>query len=191
MMKPVRSIAGLLVFGALVSASAAAVAQQSLGWLGSNPVHGTVEKTFLPDLQTPFVHYYTFSVGAGRTVFGITQDIAKTGAPDVALSSLTLTSVDQATTLWSMGSLIDDQTTHFTFTGLAEGAYTLAVHGHVFAGDPFGPKLAKYVLNMYASVPTGGGVIHASPAPEPATALMAALGLAGVGWWARRAKRAG
>lgn len=189
-MKPFRSIAGLVVFGVLASASASVTAQQNIGWLGSNPVHGTVEKTFLPDLQNPFTHYYTFSVGAGRTVFGITQDIAKTGAPDVALSSLTLTSVDQSTTFWSMGSLVDDQTTHFTFSGLSEGAYTLAVHGHVLAGDPFGPTLAKYVLNMYASVPTGGGVIHASPAPEPESALLAALGLAGVGWWARRRKRA-
>lgn len=69
----------------------------------------------------------------------------------------------------------------FTFSRLLEGSYTLRFVGSSVAPPPGEFWLVNQWQYAFGAV--------ASPAPEPSQWALAALGLAAVGWWSRRARR--
>ena len=114
-----------------------------------------------------FTDHYTFDLDSMSGVVGgtIELDLGRLFNLDVASVSLSGGGLSSA--------LVDqDLSDGFSFGSLLAGSYTLTVNGSVPGAYGGG-----YV-----------GVLHsiASPAPEPATYAMAALGLRGIGFAARR-----
>lgn len=116
-----------------------------------------------------FSDYYTFEVDGSSGVVGGTLELDLGSLYNVNVKSVSLSGGSLS------GSLTDyDPSNGFTFSNLLAGTYTMQVAGSV--PGAFG---GAYV-----------GALHAiaSPAPEPEVFAMAALGLLGVGFAARRRK---
>jgi MYXO-CTERM domain-containing protein len=114
-----------------------------------------------------FTDYYTFEVDGSSGVVGGTLELDLGSFYNVNVASVSLSGGGLS------GSLTDyDPSNGFTFSNLLAGTYTMEVAGNV--PGAFG---GSYV-----------GALHAiaSPAPEPEVYAMAALGLLGVGFAARR-----
>lgn len=125
-----------------------------------------------------FTDYYTFSIANPGTVSGTTTDTYFSWffQRDVDLKSLTLYSGTSSTLLAR-----DTSTNAFTFSGLKAGSYKLAVTGSVsgFSGQ-----------GSYSGTIKATSSPVAAPVPEASDIAMTAIGLAGVGFMARRRKAA-
>ena len=169
-----------IAFVALALAAAVSQASAKTEALGVLTSTGkTFGNTFYTNTPS-FTDYYTFTIANPGTVSGTTVDTSYVVlfSKDVTLKSLTLTTATSSTVLAQ-----DTSANSFTFSGLAAGDYKLAVNGSVSG-----------LLALYGSY---SGTIKAvstapvaSPTPEASDLAMTAIGLAGVGFMARRRKAA-
>lgn len=186
---------------ALAAAAAAFVAPASadtfsLGNLSAvSPVSQT--RSFNALYSGSFTDYYTFSVTSLSTVSGTTTETdgyVNFGwtfkVKDLDVSSLSLSKLTSGGTYAAVTS--DASPDAFNFAALVGGDYRLAVNGYVaptvFTYSPTGTAndaIASYTLTASASTST-----VAAPVPEASDLAMTALGLAGVGFWARRRRQA-
>lgn len=169
------------VLGVVLGLSGMTASAQTwnIGPLGSQPQYGAIDKSFSAS-QSSFTHYYTFTIGSGVVVNGITQDTPIGASPDVSLTSLTLMSLDHSTVFGADLSIPNDSYNTFSFSGLSAGSYALQVMGDVLPGMP-GMNWAKYTLSLYTSAaPVVLSSSVASPAPEASAWAMAVVGLLGV-----------
>lgn len=156
-------------------------------------------KTFDLNYAGAFSDYYTFSIDTLSTVNGgvAEQDgfvRAFTGlitmVKDITVSSIGLTKYDSATNTFMSVAGADTSLASFSFGTLASGDYRLSISGTVqwgnfyTTGSATNGGVASYTLSA------GSSAAIASAAPEASDLVMAALGLAGVGFWARRQKKA-
>lgn len=128
--------------------------------------------------STPdFTDYYTFSIAGPSNVSGHIVDTSYVllFTKDVVLKSLTLTSSASSVVLAQ-----DFSANSFSFSGLAAGAYTLAVNGAVTGNLAIAGAYSGNIKATSAPI--------ASPAPEASDLLMTAMGLGGVAWLVRRRK---
>jgi len=162
-----------------------------------SPVNYT--KTFDLAYSGSFSDYYTFSIDTLSTVSGgvAEQDgfvRAFTGlitmVKDITVSSIGLAKYDTATKAYVSLAPADTSPASFSFGALAGGDYQLSINGTVQWGNFYtvgstnNAGVASYTLSA------GSSAAIASAAPEASDLVMAALGLAGVGFWARRQKKA-
>ncbi len=116
-----------------------------------------------------FTDHYSFSIAALGNVSGGLVDFLVFQWNDVNLSSVVVSGQGQVRT---DNSAADG----FSFAALGAGNYDLAVSGSLDRGQLFGGY-------------TGSISAVAAPVPEPETYAMLMLGLAGVGFAARRRKK--
>ena len=164
------SAAILLALGAPVMASQCTGNGSSLGVIGAVPTAFASEcfRTFSSP-GASFTDHYSFSISALGNVTGGLVDFLVFQWNDVNLSSVAVSG--------SGYSKIDSSLADgFSFTGLSAGTYDLAVSGYLDRRQPFGGYLGA--ISSTATV--------AAPVPEPETYAMLMLGLAGVGFAARR-----
>lgn len=143
----------------------------SLGTVGAAPTSFASEclRTFSSS-DAGFTDHYSFSIAALGNVAGGLVDFLLFQWNDVNLSSVVVTGGGQVHTDNSASD-------GFSFAGLAAGNYDLAVSGSLDRGQ---------LLGGY----TGSISSVAAPVPEPETYAMLMLGLAGVGFAARRRNKA-
>ncbi|MEY4765163.1 MAG: hypothetical protein RI907_1836 [Pseudomonadota bacterium] len=189
-------------FGAIAIAAAAAFvaapafAAVDLGNLSvASPVSYT--KSFDLAFTGSFADLYTFHLDSAATVgAGTTQRDGYvlsflgliTMIKDITVSSIGLDKYD--TTLGAYTSVTSTSSVAgFNFNSLTGGDYRMTVNGNVQWGDFFSiggatnGGVASYTL-------TAGTSSVAAATPEASELFMAGLGLVGVGFWARRQKRA-
>ena len=157
----------LLALGAPAMASQCTGDGSSLGAVGAAPTSFVSEcfRTFSSP-NAGFTDHYSFSIAALGNVAGGLVDFLVFQWNDVNLSSVVVTGQGQVR---SDTSAADG----FSFAGLAAGNYDLAVSGRLDRGQ---------LLGGYS----GSISSVAAPVPEPETYAMLMLGLAGVGFAARR-----
>jgi hypothetical protein len=183
----------LAVAAACVSSSALAVNYS----LGNLSLLGSASNThsFATSFTGSFTDVYTFSINNPGTVSGFTKEtdgslagILSISTLDLALSSAVLSQVNSNGSLTTLVS--DNSPSSFTFSGLAGGNYSLLIAGSVTKKSSLGllsgSNSPSYTLT--ASVSSTAPI--ASPTPEASDLAMTVLGLAGVGFWARRQKKA-
>lgn len=163
----------------LLALSAPAMAAQCTGDGSSLGSVGAVPRSFasecLRTFSSPgasFTDHYSFSISALGNVSGGLVDFLIFQWNDVNLNSVSVTGAGYAAT----DAYVADG---FSFSGLSAGNYDLAVSGYLDRGQPFGGYTGA--ISSTASV--------AAPVPEPETYAMLLLGLAGVGYAARRRKK--
>ena len=146
----------------------------SLGTIGAAPTSFASQcfRTFSSP-GAGFTDHYSFSVAALGNVAGGLVDFLVFQWNDVNLSSVVVS---------GQGQVRSDSTpaNGFSFAGLAAGNYDLAVSGYIDRGQWFGGYTGS--ISSVSSV--------AAPVPEPETYAMLMLGLAGVGFAARRRNKA-
>lgn len=161
------SAAILLALGAPAMASECTGDGSSLGTVGAAPTSFASEcfRTFSSP-GSDFTDHYSFSIAALGNVAGGLVDFLVFQWNDVTLSSVVVT---------GQGQVRADATPTdgFSFAGLSAGNYDLAVSGSLDRAQPLGGY-------------TGAISSVAAPVPEPETYAMLMLGLAGVGFAARR-----
>ncbi len=164
------SAAILLALGAPVMASQCTANGSSLGVVGALPTVFASEcfRTFSSP-GASFTDHYSFSVSALGNVAGGLMDYLVFQWNDVNLSSVTVSGSGYARSDTS-------PTDGFSFSGLSAGSYDLAISGYLDRG-----QLAGGYIGAISSTAT-----VAAPVPEPETYAMLMLGLAGVGFAARR-----
>ena len=157
----------LLALGAPAMASQCTGDGSSLGAIGAAPTSFASEcfRTFSSP-GSGFTDHYSFSIAALGNVAGGLADFLVFQWNDVNLSSVVVSGQGQVRT----DSTVSDG---FSFAGLAAGNYDLAVSGRLDRGQ---------LLGGYS----GSISSVAAPVPEPETYAMLMLGLAGVGFAARR-----
>lgn len=155
------ALAILTSVGMLPAAQAAFVAD--LGVLG--PTAKTFSNSFGPGETTVLSDFYSFQIASTSTVVGGTLDLYL-GLIGVDVKSVSVRLKDSAS--WILDSTTGDG---FSFVGLGAGLYDLRL-----AGD----------VGILGGAYSGAIKAIASAAPEPQTYLMMLLGLAGVGYAARR-----
>jgi PEP-CTERM motif len=161
------SAAILLALGAPAMASQCTGDGTNLGAIGATPTSFASEcfRTFSsPGAQ--FTDHYSFSISALGNVAGGLIDFLVFQWNDVNLGAVTVSNAGYTATDTNAAD-------GFTFTGLSAGTYDLAVSGYLDRGQLFGGY-------------TGSMSSTAAPVPEPETYAMLLLGLAGVGFAARR-----
>lgn len=173
-MSSVQRICAAAVF-ALMGTSAATAATQNLG------VVTEAGKSFSSTVSSAgaFTDYYTFSLGSssGGTTGKVMDSAASFFYSGVDITSLALRVLGGSTILST-----DTTPENFTFSGLTTGVvYQLAVTG---VGLP-DSSLFKWNGTYQGNIKAVAAPV-ASPAPEASDLVMAALGLAGVAFWARR-----
>ena len=143
----------------------------SLGTIGAAPTSFASEcfRTFASP-GAGFTDHYSFSIAALGNVAGGLVDFLVFQWNDVNLNSVVVSGQGQVRT---DNSAADG----FSFAGLTAGNYDLAVSGSLDRGQ---------LLGGY----TGSISSVAAPVPEPETYAMLMLGLAGVGFAARRRNKA-
>lgn len=172
----IRTMIGALALAAAAAHAAPAAAAGctqsfSLGSMGP-PGVTTIGNDFYQPVQ--FNDCYDFWLTNSADAFGLTLawDFSRTN--DIALTSVSL----------SGGSLpapvVDSTPDWFSFSGLLAGTYQLIVSGSVSGSTSYAAGPVGYI----GLLATTGGV--AAPVPEPETYAMLVLGLAIVGWTARR-----
>lgn len=172
-----KSTAKLMTALALAGFASLAMAKsQDLGVL---PSGGLVFSNSFTSAQS-FVDTYQFGVvAANGATGGETDTYAGFFSRDVTIQSVALREFGSSTI-----KSIDYSPNSFTFTGLTAGTkYELVVSGTV--GTGLWGTSGSYTGSIS---PISTSV--ASAAPEPAEMLLMAMGLAGVGVWVRRQKRA-
>ncbi len=163
---------------ALASSSSFAL-NADLGTLNSA---GTYFGNSFNQKVSSFTDLYTFQIAADGSINGQTQDYkASVYFRDVNIKKLELLGGGLNVVL----SSDVPNTYNFQFSGLSDNVvYTLKVTGSV-SGSLLGPLDYATYKGFIASTPS-----VASGAPEASDALMAAMGLLGVGFWARSRKSA-
>lgn len=157
------ALAGLGVLPAAHAAQDLGVIGNALTWFGNS---------FGRPLQS-FTDYYTFELDESSKLRGGALALDFTFfnyERDLDIDSISLSGNGWQSTL----TTADPDWTLFSFSNLSAGSYVLTINGSV-PGDEGG----SYIGALYAI---------ASPAPEPEVLAMAALGLLGVGFAARRRK---
>jgi PEP-CTERM motif len=142
----------------------------SLGTVGAAPTSFASEcfRTFSSP-NAGFTDHYSFSIAALGNVAGGLVDFLVFQWNDVNLSSVVVTGQGQV-------RADSTPTNGFSFSGLSAGTYDLAVSGSLDRGQ---------ILGGYS----GSISSVAAPVPEPETYAMLMLGLAGVGYAARKRKK--
>jgi hypothetical protein len=136
-----------------------------------------------------FTDYYTFTIDNPSTVSGT---VAETdGYAQVLFWNLKLKDLDVTSlTLSKLGDsgftkIVDGTPDTFSFATLTGGTYKLQVDGNVqLALASGGSNPPNGAVSSYTITASAASV--ASAAPEAADLVLTALGLAGVGFWARR-----
>ena len=161
------SAAILLALAAPAMASECTGDGSSLGTVGAAPRSFASEcfRTFSSP-GADFTDHYSFSIAALGNVAGGLVDFLVFQWNDVNLSSVVVTGQGQVR---SDANAADG----FSFAGLSAGTYDLAVSGSLDRGQWLGGY-------------SGSISSIAAPVPEPETYAMLMLGLAGVGFAARR-----
>lgn len=164
------SAAILLALGAPVMASQCTGNGSSLGAIGAVPTSFASEcfRTFSSP-GADFTDHYSFSISALGNVAGGFVDFLVFQWNDVNLSSVTVSNAGYSK---SDNNAADG----FSFSGLSAGSYDLAVSGYLDRGQ---------LLGGYTGAISSSATV-AAPVPEPETYAMLMLGLAGVGFAARR-----
>ena len=164
------SAAILLALAAPAMASECTGDGFSLGTVGAAPRSFASQcfRTFSSP-GADFTDHYSFSIAALGNVAGGFVDFLVFQWNDVNLSSVVVSGQGQVR---SDSNAADG----FSFAGLAAGTYDLAVSGYLDRGQLIGGYTGA--ISSSTSV--------AAPVPEPETYAMLMLGLAGVGFAARR-----
>lgn len=175
----VKSVLAALALGlAAAGASAAAPACSSVGKLGTlgPPGFATFGNSF--SSKGHYTDCYTFSLNSSANSFGGTLEIDPMfNRLDIDVQSVSLYSAGGG---W-LGT--DDSPMFFSFSGLLDSAYTLAIESLVVRD--------RGLLNLPVGY-VGGLVTMAAPVapvPEPSTYALMLAGLAAVGWVARRRRQ--
>lgn len=164
------SAAILLALAAPAMASECTGNGSSLGSIGAAPRSFASECFRTPSSSgADFTDHYSFSIAALGNVAGGLVDFLVFQWNDVNLSSVVVSGQGQVRT-------DSTPTNGFSFAGLSAGTYDLAVSGYLDRGQLFGG---------YTGAISSSSTV-AAPVPEPETYAMLMLGLAGVGFAARR-----
>jgi hypothetical protein len=175
---PVRSFIATvsIVVAGLLSGGSAAAASTNLGVL--NPSGATFSQSFWRVFDHgssfgEFLDHYTFTLSQPASVSGATTTF------DWGSLGLTLNSVSLSGGTLGGATRIDASPSALSFNALGAGMYTLSVSGEL-------KKAPGFVGYAYY---TGSVKSIASAAPEPESLALLAVGLAGVGLMAKRARR--
>jgi PEP-CTERM motif len=163
------SAAILLAIGAPVMAAECTGDGSSLGVIGAAPTSFASQCGRLPFGSASFTDHYSFSIAALGNVAGGFVDFLVFQWNDVNLNSVVVTGQGQVR---SDSNAADG----FSFAGLSAGTYDLAVSGYLDRGQ---------LIGGYTGAISSSATV-AAPVPEPETYAMLMLGLAGVGFAARR-----
>ncbi|MEQ1685926.1 MAG: FxDxF family PEP-CTERM protein [Burkholderiaceae bacterium] len=166
------SAAILLALGTPVMA-ASCLHDSNLGEVGGTPVSFASQCGRLPFASAAFTDHYSFSLSSLGDVTGGLVNFWLWSNNDVNFSSVAITGGGYSGT----DSNVADG---FSFAGLSAGTYDLAVSGYLGRGEYLGGYTGA--ISSTATV--------AAPVPEPETYAMLMLGLAGVGFAARRRNKA-
>jgi hypothetical protein len=167
------SAAILLALGAPAMA-AQCLHESDLGAVGAAPVSFASQcaRTF-SSAGVGFTDHYSFSIAALGDVAGGFVDFLLLRSNDVNFSSVAITGSGYS-------GFDANAADGFSFAGLSAGSYDLAVSGYLGRGELVGGYTGA--ISSTATV--------AAPVPEPETYAMLMLGLAGVGFAARRRNKA-
>jgi hypothetical protein len=160
-----------------VPAAASCTASFALGSMGP-PAAAALFNQF--DTAQTFDDCYNFTLNNSADAFGLSLEWDWSYARNIDVTSVSLSGGNLS------GTVTDGSAEGFSFSNLLAGTYQLIVSGIVTAGD-----LARYDGGSvgYVGVLATNRSSVAAPVPEPETYAMLALGLAVVGWAARRGKR--
>jgi hypothetical protein len=180
MIKTVRFalVPSLLALACASSFALSSTSTTNLGTLGTDATY--IGNSF--NQAQSFTDFYTFHINGASSVGGMVTDYnANIYFRDVNISTLQLLS--GGASLVTISNV--PNTYNFTFANLVAGDYTLKVTGDVVNG----------MFSSTRDTASYDGYISATPsvasgAPEASEALMAAMGLVGVGFWARARKSA-
>ena len=167
--------AAVLAVGSVAAAPAAASCSDTfaLGSMGP-PAAAALFNQF--EAAQKFDDCYNFTLNNSADAFGLSLEWDWSYSRGIDLTSVSLSG--------SGLSITDDSPEGFSFTNLLAGTYQLIISGTVSAGD-----FERYdggSVGYVGVLATNRSV--AAPVPEPETYAMLALGLAVVGWAAKRAK---
>ena len=149
-------------------ATAACTDTFNLGSMGP-PSGAIIGNSF--DSRGHFNDCYNFTLNNSADAFGLTLQWDASFTNDIGITSVSLSGGSLAS------PLVDHSPGYFSFSNLLAGAYQLIVSGDV-TRFWFDSGSVGYV-----------GAMVAAPVPEPETYAMLALGLAIVGFTAKRRKR--
>jgi len=169
-------IAALSAGSVLFSMPAAAAACTESFNLGSM---GPPAATYLYNefgQQQQFSDCYNFTLNSSADAFGLTLEWDWSAGKDIDVTSVSLAGGNLA------GSITDNDPDQFSFSNLLAGTYQLIVSGNVTASDfsRFSGGTVGYIGVL------GTSRSFAAPVPEPETYAMLALGLAIVGFAAKK-----
>ena len=172
----VSGIAALAASSMLFSMSAAAAActeSFNLGSMGP-PAAASLYNDF--SSQQQFSDCYNFTLNNSADAFGLALEWDWSLAKDIDVTSVSLSGSSLANTI------TDNTPGTFSFSNLLAGTYQLIVSGNVTASDfsRYSDGTVGYVGVMATSRSM------AAPVPEPETYAMLALGLAIVGFTAKK-----
>lgn len=123
---------------------------------------------------------YRFSLGTASDMLGVAFTWDWSSRQKIVLHSATLSG-------GRLGAPVTVSPYAFTFRDLQAGSYTLSLFGGVI--DSFSPGAGSDSGRVgYGGVLATSAPRVASPAPEPETYAMLALGLGVIGWTTRRRK---
>lgn len=173
----IKSLFAALAFALAAPAAFAqsCTSSSDLGTLGSSETW--FGNSFTDEQQ--FNDCYSFTLGSGSDVSGLTAELDLSIKFDVDVTSVTL----RGGSLGAGQSLLAS-TGEFSFDNLGAGVYQLVVSGDV------SQVASRYLLLGVGYV----GAISAAPnftaaVPEPETYAMLAMGLGLVGWMSRRRRQ--
>jgi len=165
-----------LALALAVAASAPAMAATfNLGTINS-PSLTYFENTF--SRNQSFTDTYNFTLGNSALAFGGVLELDLNPFRGINLTSVSLQGASLSSTITDTSPLL------FSFGDLLAGSYSLVVSGQVVSGPWFGAGSTTY-SGLLGTLRTN----VAAPVPEPETFGMLALGLAAIGFVARRRKQ--
>lgn len=150
--------------------SAECLHYSSLGSVGATPVSFASQCSRTPSSWSAnFTDHYSFSLSSLGDVTGGLVNFLFFQSNDVNFNSVAITGS-------GFSGIDTDSADGFSFAGLSAGNYDLAVSGYIDRNQLMGGYTGA--ISSTAAV--------AAPVPEPETYAMLMLGLAGVGFAARR-----
>lgn len=172
----VSGIAALAASSMLFSMPAAAAACTESFNLGSMGPPGATSLYNDFSSQQQFNDCYNFTLNNSADAFGLTLEWDWSFARDIDVTSVSLSGGGLASTI------TDDTPGTFSFSNLLAGAYQLIVSGNVSAADF--SRYSDGAVGYVGVMATSRSI--AAPVPEPETYAMLALGLAIVGFTAKK-----
>ena len=168
--------ASALLAGALASQSAAAGCTDTFTLTSMGPPGFTTIFNSFSSAQS-FSDCYDFTLNNSAEAFGLTLEWDLSRSSNINIGSVSLSGGSLTNTI------VDSTPEWFSFSNLLAGSYQLIVAGDVTnrwgGSGPVG--YTGFLATTRSSI--------AAPVPEPATYAMLALGLAVVGWAAKRRPR--